>query len=36
MLRKKVMGAIASLFGLTIWIDGVLYGHPDRTPRDPA
>lgn len=35
-LRKRLVGLLSSVFGLTVFIDGVRFGRPDRTPRDPA
>ena len=36
MLKQRLLGLLASLLGLTVFIDGVRFGKPDLTPRDPA
>lgn len=33
-IRKRVIGVLSRLLGLTVFIDEVRYGCPDRTPRD--
>ena len=33
-MRKTIVGLISKLFGLTVFIDEVRYGCPDRTPCD--
>jgi len=33
-LRKRLVGMVASLMRLTVFIDGVRFGMRDRTPRD--
>lgn len=36
LLRQRLVGLLSSLLGLTVFIDGVRFGRPDLTPRDPA
>lgn len=36
MLRKRLIGAIGHLLGITLWIDGMRYGRPDRTPTETS
>lgn len=33
-MRKAILSFFSRLLGLTVFIDGVRYGVPDRTPRD--
>lgn len=35
-MRKKLVDLLSSLLCLTVYIDRVRFGAPDRTPRDPA
>lgn len=35
-LRRRLVGLLSSILGLTVFIDGVRFGKPDPTPRDPA
>lgn len=35
-LRKRLVGLLSSLLGLTVFIDGVRFGRPDRTPTETS